>query len=250
MQDKPVDARIVDMALGLAAYGRHIATAVGGLVGEWNDVVICSGGYMSRYKNMVVPLRPISATVASKLADHLVHFYGTANRWSLWNVFPDDLSTVGFTADDWNPIMERTDERLLDTPHCPGLSVQEVLDDAGVRVFERTRELANGRNILEDSASRYLDGRVLSNELRLWIGYQDGQPVGTAALFEHEGISMVKNISTLPAFRGRGIGKYMSIYAINTCANHPLLDADLPARQLYIDLGFQQIGVVKFWLLN
>jgi len=238
------------MAVGLAAYGRHIATAVGGLVDEWNDVVMCSGGYKSRYKNMVVPLRPIATSVAPKLAEHLVRFYGTTNRWSLWDVFPDDLSNIGFTAQDWSPIMERTDERVLDTPYCPGLSIQEVVDDAGVRVFERTREFAYGRTVSEDSAGGYLDARVLSNELRLWVGYQDAQPVGTAALFEHQGLSMVKNVSTLPAFRGCGIGKYMSIYAINACANNPLLDADLPARQLYVRLGFQEIGKVKFWLLN
>jgi GNAT superfamily N-acetyltransferase len=235
----------------LAAYGKHITKSVGGRIYEDDNIVMCSGKFVSPYKNMVVPLYPIMSSAITELAKQIVDFYSSHDGWVMWNSFEDDLSNANFYAEeDGNPIMESTLQKDFAIEHCPEISIREVEDDKGVRLFQKIREEAYGDIISTDYKNGYLDGRALGNGLRLWLGYIEDEPVSTAGIFEYGNTSMIKNISTLPQFRGKGIGTCMSSYVANACTYPPLLEADQPARKIYARLGFRTIGTVNFWRLK
>lgn len=244
-------SRILAFSNCLAAYGKHITKSVEGRIYEDDDIVMCSGKFVSHYKNMVVPLRPILSCVITELAKQLVDFYGSHDGWVMWNSFEGDLSSTNFyVEEDGNPIMESILQEDSVAENCPELSIREVKDGKGVRLFQKIREEAYGHTIPADYKNGYLDGRALGNGLRLWLGYVGDEPVSTAGIFEYNNTSMIKNISTLPQFRRKGIGTCMSSYVAKVCTHLPVLEADLPARKIYTRLGFRQIGTVNFWRLT
>jgi ribosomal protein S18 acetylase RimI-like enzyme len=87
--------------------------------------------------------------------------------------------------------------------------------------------------------------------LRLYLGYLHGVAVATAELTISEGTAGLYNISTMPAFRRRGIGSAMTV--------RPLLDARAAGIQVavlqaapdgigvYKRVGFEAFGeIVEF----
>ena len=88
---------------------------------------------------------------------------------------------------------------------------------------------------------------------RLYVGDINGTPVGTSALFFNAGVAGIHSVTTLPQFRGRGIG--------TTLTQSPLLDARREGFQvgvlyasemavdLYRKLGFQEYcnGDIYLW---
>src|ERR1700734_238134 len=102
--------RVNDYAQALAAYAGHIATAPGGRIDEWKDIVMCDGGYASRPRNMVVPLSPVPKDAYDQLTERLLTFYRGRDNFVIWNSFPDDLSVIGLRSNGSSPIMQRQDE--------------------------------------------------------------------------------------------------------------------------------------------
>ncbi|PKB82944.1 MAG: hypothetical protein BZY88_03390 [SAR202 cluster bacterium Io17-Chloro-G9] len=89
-------------------------------------------------------------------------------------------------------------------------------------------------------------GIIDNPQWRLYIGAQDDTAVSTSALFLGAGVAGIHGVTTLPEFRGRGIGQAMT--------HKPLLDArsrgyrvgvlysSEMAVNIYRRLGFQEFG--------
>ena len=88
---------------------------------------------------------------------------------------------------------------------------------------------------------------VLDDPLwHLYLGKIDGTPVGTSAVFSGGGVAGIHAVSTVPEFRGRGVGTAMTL--------SPLIDARRDAYEIgvlfssemavgiYRSLGFQEFG--------
>jgi GNAT superfamily N-acetyltransferase len=241
-------SEILEIIVVRAAYGRHITTRLSGKVCEREDLVMYDGHFASPFRNMAFPNRSMSPSEWKIAIKDLTEFYGRQSGWTIWSAFPDDLHEYGFRLAVDDPIMVRTDQTLLIEPMHSQLVYKEVKDNNGMRLFEGIREAAYGRKTpAENGWNGYVDGRVLCEELRYWLGYYDEEPVATGSIFNYNGISTVKNISTLPKFRGRQFGTCMSIHAINHCIHKATLDGDPAAVNIYRRLGFKEIGRMLFW---
>lgn len=241
------------MARCLASYGAHLARSMGGEVSEHEGFVLCNSGLTSTWRNMVVPLRELASVEAKELADLVTRFYDDPSWCVLWSI-PDQphLPTAGFARyPSSNPAMTLAGSTLASAGRPEGFEIEEVSDDGGVRLFEQLRQEAYGEVLPDDPApGQYFDARVLSSSHRLWVGRLHGRPVATGALFEADGVSLVKNIAVTPAARRQGLGKAMSVLVTAMASTVPVLDANDEAPKLYAALGFRVVGDVRFWRLR
>lgn len=85
----------------------------------------------------------------------------------------------------------------------------------------------------EHIAADIADGKV-------WILYDEGNPVGTITISG----SNINRLFVLPEYQHRGYGKAMLDYAetkILESQNCVLVDASLPAKQIYLRRGYKEI---------
>ena len=84
--------------------------------------------------------------------------------------------------------------------------------------------------------------------LRLYVGYQAGEPVATAEATVAGGVAGLYNISTVPAFRRRGIGSAMTVRPLEDaraagCAA-AVLQAAPDGVSIYERAGFRAFGTI------
>jgi ribosomal protein S18 acetylase RimI-like enzyme len=89
--------------------------------------------------------------------------------------------------------------------------------------------------------------------LKLFIGYFQGQPAATSALFLDENTAGVWDVTTLPQFRRRGIGTDMTLQALfyafdNFGRRIGVLTASEDGEHVYRKIGFQKVK--DFYIFN
>jgi ribosomal protein S18 acetylase RimI-like enzyme len=81
-----------------------------------------------------------------------------------------------------------------------------------------------------------------------YLGYLDGKPVATAEATVHEGTVGLYNISTQAAFRGRGIGSWMTWQPLREArvagCDLAILQASADGVGIYRRLGFTTFGEI------
>lgn len=240
-----------DFTSSFAAYGRHLASAFGGQIEEWRSVLLCNPGLAWRSRNTVVPLGPLDTQASDELAERVVEFYGARDRFVIWATLPLALDPKDFWLAESNLVMTRQSDETLSPMEVPDLTIEEVRDDAGARLFDEMRQTADKFPPPYDaSPGRFFDARVLSPNHRLWVGYLDGVAVATCASFVHGDVNLIKNVSTAKEYVGRGIGTAMSVHAIKSSDKRPILDSSQAGAPVYRKLGFQEVGRVDFWLMT
>ena len=93
----------------------------------------------------------------------------------------------------------------------------------------------------------YQDIEVLGDPLwHLYLGNIDGTPVATSELFLGGGVAGIHGVTTVPEFRGRGIGTAMTpsplIDARNQGYDIGVLFSSEMAVGIYRGSGFQEYG--------
>ncbi len=82
----------------------------------------------------------------------------------------------------------------------------------------------------------------------LFVGYLVGEPVATAEATVHDGTVALFNISTRPAFRGRGIGSMMTWFPLREAqaggCDLAVLQAAAAGVSIYRRLGFANFGEI------
>jgi GNAT superfamily N-acetyltransferase len=124
-----------------------------------------------------------------------------------------------------------------------GLELREVTDAEGLTTFFRTITEAYPMPA-DDSALNRPD--VLGGAIRLWVGFEDGRPVGTAGTFVGHGTNDVEWVSVYEADRGKGYGAALTYAAT-------LADPTLPAVLIASDPGqpvYERMGYVRLTRLN
>ncbi len=93
----------------------------------------------------------------------------------------------------------------------------------------------------------YQDIEVLDDpQFHLYLGKIDGTPVGTSELFLDHSVAGVHGVTTLPEFRGRGIGSAMTLSPLIDARNQGyaigVLFSSEMAVGIYRRLGFHEYG--------
>lgn len=100
--------------------------------------------------------------------------------------------------------------------------------------FEAPSELA---------AALFGRGLAATAEIVGLLGYLDGEPVATSAVFYDQGLAGVYNVATVPAARGRGVGAAMTWAAIaagaEAGATASILQASKEGQPVYERMGYR-----------
>lgn len=109
------------------------------------------------------------------------------------------------------------------------------------------------RQCFSDPWSERSIASELENPLALWlVAEEDGVVAGYIGSQAVLGEADMLNLAVAPAFRRRGIGRWLTLALIDALSQagcHSLTlevrPSNLPARQLYDSLGFHQVGLRK-----
>ncbi len=134
-------------------------------------------------------------------------------------------------------------------PVPQGLTLSKVNDDDALATWCQIMTAVSGFPDFAASAwlEMYQDIKIIYDpQWHLYLGNIEGTPVGTSALFLDHGVAGIHGVTTIPEFRGRGIGTTMTL--------SPLIDARRKgyavgvlfssgmAVGIYRNLGFQEYG--------
>ncbi len=221
------------MADRLAAW----ADGAGGRVRREDGLVLTDAGSPNMFLNQAL----VARRADEALARRIIEFY-PAERAMLLMTPRDtpDLRPAGLRLMGHPPFMVRAPGGSA-PPLPAGVTVAEVTTSADLATWDRV--VAEGFPMPASPAPPSL----LGGAHRFWLARVDGQPAGTAASFTHHGVTDVEAVSTLPAYRGRGVGA-----AITWAAT--LADPAVPAVLIASDLGrgvYERMGylAVMRWTL-
>jgi GNAT superfamily N-acetyltransferase len=162
--------------------------------------------------------------------------------WSLWPSL--DLGPHGYSSGA-TPCMVR-DAGGDPPPSPPELSIEEVDDGAGLAA---AWDIVNGAFLGGLAQEPLWDERVLSDDLRIWVGRVGGRAVTTAAAFVSDAYVGIYAVGTHPAFRGHGYGEAVT-WAATLC--RPELPATLQAsgmgQPIYERMGYRTVATFTVWV--
>jgi hypothetical protein len=196
---------------------------------------------------LTAPLFPEGVEeVAAALDDFYVFtggvYSGTAFLFCPWPT--PDLRPRGWTLLGHEPLMLRPAGGALPPPP-PGLRIEDVRDEAGLRAFELAMVRGFESPELEAQGPGAVFGAAVlaDDRLRLWVGWEGDRPVSAAATFVAAGINDVILVGTVPEARRRGYGAALTWRAT-------LADPSLPAFLLSTDEGrpvYERIGYLSLF---
>lgn len=133
-----------------------------------------------------------------------------------------------------------------------GVTIDPVVDESGLAAW---REVQRRGLALEDASAEAWwmahrrEGFEAGQPLTNWVAWLDGVPVAAAALFVGAGVAGIYNVCTAPEARGRGIGRAVTVAAIDEGARLGLPIAVLGASEMgfpvYRRLGFREVSRLR-----
>lgn len=160
-------------------------------------------------------------------------------------------ASAGLTPDDPEPAL------ILDLPPAkaplsiPGLDIQAGRDETTLRDFVATASTAFGTT--PDSLTIWANPDLLDTlGLAFYLGFLDGKPVTTSALFAQHGIATVNMVSTLPDYRRRGLAEAMTWHAAMAGFRAGCVASYLHASEmglsLYQRMGYRPLVTYQTWI--
>lgn len=160
----------------------------------------------------------------------------------LWQITPQQgaldaqLAAAGYAM---------TDETvLMSSPVAP----IAALDLKAVRAFRAWPPLAIQREIWDSSEIGPERRAVMArapHPKTSFLGREDDSPAGAAFAAIHDGVAMVHALTVLPAFRRKGLARWLMVAAARWAQEHQIdtiaiavTQKNEGARALYADLGF------------
>ena len=233
VEDSLLRRFLVNWTTSIEAHGLPL----GGRRLRRDDLAAVDLGRPSFGGNVATLLAPLFPQDVDDVVAALDEFYGFLRGGSTGTVFlfspwpTPDLRPGGWTLLGYEPLMLRPAGGEAPPPP-PGLRIEEVRDEAGLRTFERAIVRGFGSAELEAAGP----GAVFRVEIladdryRLWVGWEEDRPVSAASTFVAAGINDVTLVGTVPEARRRGYGAALTWRAT-------LADPALPALLLATDEG-------------
>ena len=242
---------LLPSALNLAVAMTGSAERSGQRCQRWEDVWACDREIAEPMANFAVAVSPMSQETAQEAIDRLKTFYAeTGSRWILWSAWPTpDPAPFGFQSVGKPPLMIRP-AGVVETVLPAELHIEEVVDEAGMVMFERTFIQGYGLTSIQSLTSGSLfPGRSIRGPLRCWVGFRRGEPVTVAAACAYAGVVGVYCVATLPHARGRGYGAAITAVAAGIDPTSPVvLQASDSGYPVYRQLGFTVVARYDLWM--
>jgi GNAT superfamily N-acetyltransferase len=150
---------------------------------------------------------------------------------------------------DGDPAMVADLETVPAQRSMPGVEIRRVATRDEVDAANRA--LADGFEAPTEMGTFFANltaGAVLdpAGSARTFLATLEGRPVATALAFVHAGVLAVYSVATVPDARGLGLGRAVTIAAMQEGADRgagaAVLEASTMGRPVYEKLGFQVAG--------
>jgi len=202
----------------------------------------------SPFLNVSVVMHPLHRANDS-LLDAIDEFYAArpGGPYLVVSSWPTpDLASRGYELMGHPPFMFRP--AAPEVPPAPaGLEIVAVNDAGTLATWGETCAQAYPLPGV-DGASAFTPAVLDVAGWHMWLAYVEGRPVGTAAAHVGDVVD-VEMISTLPAFRGRGIGEALTWAATLADPNRPaLLIASDAGRPVYERMGYLALARFTLWV--
>lgn len=221
-------------------------------------LVLVDSGIASDTFNVACRFRLSSASARTRAREAL-EFFGQGGRpftfWLLPGYSPSELPFVledaGLVAVGIEAAMALDLSRVGRYAPVEGLEIRRVTGRDDLRWFA---DITSANSTPPDpyvgayydlTQHAFLDG---ASPPRLYLGCLEGRPVATAELTIAGGVAGLYNVSTLGAFRGRGVGSALTDHCLSEAQRLRLstavLQASLEGEPVYRRLGFVATGTV------
>lgn len=136
-------------------------------------------------------------------------------------------------------------------PDNPHLWVSRVTNTRDMRTYRTV--LSRVFHIAPDEAELVLgDAALLVEGVRHYLGWLEGEPVGTISVVTSGPVPGIWNVGTLPEHRHKGIGSSLMRYALREAAQEGRTSSMLLASNegvpLYERLGYQTLSTVRIFV--
>lgn len=230
-------------------------TSLGGRVLRRDDLAAVDVGRPSLGANVATLLAPLYVEDVAEVVAALDGFYGFSARGRsgaayLFSPWPTpDLRPHGWALEDYQPLMLRPAGGIA-PPSPPGLRIEEVRDEEGLRAFESA--IVRGFSFQEfephGQGAAYSAGILADERYRLWVGREEDRPVTAASVFVAAGVNNVTLVATAPEARRRGYGAALTWLATTADPALPaLLIASTEGRPVYERMGYMALFRFALW---
>jgi hypothetical protein len=226
---------------------RTIIERIDGRIDVWDAAALFDAASPVVFDNAVVLRRPVSTDELDEIIDTARVFFPPERRWLLLSAWPlPDLTDAALTLMGHPPFMMRPAGPPTDRRGGPAnFEIREVTP-AEAATFGATLE--TGFGMPGAATSPWSDRRLFDGDIKAYIGYLDGEPVGTAAAFLAHGVVDVEMISCVEKCRGKGIGEALTWAATLADPSRPaMLMASDSGRPIYERMGYIPILRMTLW---
>ena len=169
---------------------------------------------------------------------------------------PDEVVAVlaeeGLTRfEDDAPWEEAPLASLPDAQMPPGITMKEVLDEEGHRIWAATLRAAYEappaaeQGWIEPARRSGYQGLPW----RQWVAYIDGEPAGVTLQFSGGGVASLYAVGVLPSARRRGVGRVLTLLPLKEATEEiaGFFSSDVGSK-LYRTLGFKSMTTLTRWV--
>lgn len=200
---------------------------------------------------------------AEAIAEREAAFFKPRSAELEWKVYSHDgppelgraLTLAGFEPQESETLLVLDIAvAAIDAQAPKGVEIRRVRDEPGVADYAAASGLAFGRD--ETERARRFMARLGDREQRLYVAYEDGEPIAAGHLEFNEDrpFAGLWGGGTVPARRGRGV--YRALVAARAAeargrgVRYLTVDARETSRPILERLGFQPLATVRGWTLG
>lgn len=214
--------------------------------------------------NRVLGSRVTSKEEAAEQVQETIQYYrskASPFMWVNWSLDePEELNSIlqekGFKLYSIAPGMAvELNEWKGELHSISGFEIKQVTEESELVTFSQICKACFG---LPEPVSQVIQQGMIQAgyrghaPIRNYVGYLDGIPVSTATSFSREGIVGIFNVATSESVRGKGIGKAITLHAVQMgkekgCHTAVLQSTDL-GYNIYKSIGFQDYLTTKTYL--
>ncbi|MBN2241037.1 MAG: GNAT family N-acetyltransferase [Dehalococcoidales bacterium] len=163
------------------------------------------------------------------------------------------LERHSFTPIPWQVTLMAVelDGLPVNPPPVTGLEIVEIRDAEQLELWTRTEVLGFNREpeVLEPSIRWFSTTMEYKLPVRFYLAYLDGKPAATSMIVSAEGVGGIYYVATLPEFRNRGIGRAVTLKALEAAreAGYRIgtLQASAMGEPVYRGMGFRKTGELQ-----